>query len=137
MIRCLEVEFLSLPASCVAVSSICSAALTSMCSTQADNNSRKLRLRCGCQCPWCALAPTVTEMVKCFPTFIEQKVHYRVHNSLPRANLPTIVKQYQQYVSFWQNSLKQRVCQSFSNIITTDTFQEIYFCSAQLLTAKD
>jgi hypothetical protein len=25
------------------------------CSTQADNSSRKLRLRCGCQFPWCAL----------------------------------------------------------------------------------
>jgi hypothetical protein len=27
-----------------------------MCSTQAYNNSRNLRLRCGCQFPWCALA---------------------------------------------------------------------------------
>jgi hypothetical protein len=27
-----------------------------MCSTQADNNSRKLRLRCGYQFTWCALA---------------------------------------------------------------------------------
>jgi hypothetical protein len=32
-----------------------------MCSTQADNNSRKLRLRCGCQFPWCA--PTLKESV--------------------------------------------------------------------------
>jgi hypothetical protein len=27
--------------------------------TQADNNSRKLRLLCGCQFPWCALAHTL------------------------------------------------------------------------------
>jgi hypothetical protein len=27
-----------------------------MCSTKADINSRKLRLRCGCQFIWCALA---------------------------------------------------------------------------------
>jgi hypothetical protein len=27
-----------------------------MCSTQADNNSQKLGLRCGCQFPWSALA---------------------------------------------------------------------------------
>jgi hypothetical protein len=31
-----------------------------MWSTQADNNSRKLRLRCGCQVPWCALALPLT-----------------------------------------------------------------------------
>jgi hypothetical protein len=30
------------------------------CSTQADNNSRKLRLRCGCQFRWCALALRAT-----------------------------------------------------------------------------
>jgi hypothetical protein len=29
-----------------------------MCSTQADNSSRKLWLLCGCQFPWCALALT-------------------------------------------------------------------------------
>jgi hypothetical protein len=39
-----------------AVSSICAAPFSNMCSTQADNNSRKLRLRCGCQFHWCALA---------------------------------------------------------------------------------
>jgi hypothetical protein len=26
-----------------------------MCPTQADNNSRKLRFRCDCQFPWCAV----------------------------------------------------------------------------------
>jgi hypothetical protein len=30
-----------------------------MCSTQADNSSRKLRLRCGCQFPRCAIVLTV------------------------------------------------------------------------------
>jgi hypothetical protein len=29
-----------------------------MCPTQADNSSRKLWLRCGCQFPWCALNRT-------------------------------------------------------------------------------
>jgi hypothetical protein len=29
---------------------------SNMCSTQADKYSRKWRLRCGCQFPWCALA---------------------------------------------------------------------------------
>jgi hypothetical protein len=43
-------------ASCVAVSSIFAAPFSNMCSTQADNNFRKLRLRCSCQFPWCALA---------------------------------------------------------------------------------
>jgi hypothetical protein len=32
------------------------APFSDMCSTQADNSSRKLRLRCGCQFPWCAAA---------------------------------------------------------------------------------
>jgi hypothetical protein len=41
---------------CVAVSSICAAPFSNMCSTQANKNSRKLRLRCGCQFPWCAFA---------------------------------------------------------------------------------
>jgi hypothetical protein len=39
-----------------AVSSICAAPFSNMCSTQADNSSGKFRLRCGCQFPWCALA---------------------------------------------------------------------------------
>jgi hypothetical protein len=56
MLRCLEVEFLSLPASCVAVSTICATTFSNMRPTQADNNSRKLRLRCGCQFLWYALA---------------------------------------------------------------------------------
>jgi hypothetical protein len=34
--------------------------LSNMCSTQADNNSRKLRLRCGCQFPWWGLALRVS-----------------------------------------------------------------------------
>jgi hypothetical protein len=38
-----------------AVSSVSVAPFSNMCSTQADNSSRKLRLRCGCQFPWCAL----------------------------------------------------------------------------------
>jgi hypothetical protein len=63
MLRCLEIEFLSLSASCVAVSPICAAPFSNMCSTQADNNSRKLRLRCGCQFPWCALALTPSSTV--------------------------------------------------------------------------
>jgi hypothetical protein len=45
----------------IVVSSICAAPFSNMWSTQADNNSRKLRLRCGCQFPWCVLA--LTEMV--------------------------------------------------------------------------
>jgi hypothetical protein len=36
---------------CVAISSICAAPFSDMCSSQADNSSRKLRLRCGCQFP--------------------------------------------------------------------------------------
>jgi hypothetical protein len=43
-------------------SSICAAPFSNMCSTQADNNSRKLRLRCGCQLPWCALARRVLDL---------------------------------------------------------------------------
>jgi hypothetical protein len=41
---------------CVAVTSICATPFTNKCSTQADNSSRKLRLRCGCHFPWRALA---------------------------------------------------------------------------------
>jgi hypothetical protein len=33
-----------------------------MCSTQTDNHSPKLRLRCGCQFPWCALALKVIDV---------------------------------------------------------------------------
>jgi hypothetical protein len=33
--------------------------VSNMCSTQADNNSQKLWLRCCCQFPWCALGLTV------------------------------------------------------------------------------
>jgi hypothetical protein len=36
---------------CVAVSSICAAQFSNMCSTQADNNSRKLRLPVSLVCP--------------------------------------------------------------------------------------
>jgi hypothetical protein len=43
-LRCLEVEFLSLYASCVAVSSISAAPFSNVCSTKADNNSQN----CGC-----------------------------------------------------------------------------------------
>jgi hypothetical protein len=39
-----------------AVSSICACPFSNMCSTQAVKTSWKLRLRCGCQFPWCALA---------------------------------------------------------------------------------
>jgi hypothetical protein len=38
------------------ISSICAAPFSNMCWTQADNSSRKLRLCCGCQFPYCALA---------------------------------------------------------------------------------
>jgi hypothetical protein len=48
MLRCLGAEFLSLSVSCVAISSICVAPFSSTSSTQADNNSRKLRFRFGC-----------------------------------------------------------------------------------------
>jgi hypothetical protein len=41
---------------CVAVSSIYPAPFSSTCSTQSDQNSLKLRLRCGCQFPWCTPA---------------------------------------------------------------------------------
>jgi hypothetical protein len=55
MLRCLEVEFLGRSASCVTVPSICAAPFSNMRSTQDNNRSRILRLRCGCQFPWCAL----------------------------------------------------------------------------------
>jgi hypothetical protein len=45
-------------ASCVAVSSIGAAPFSSTSPTESDNSSRKLRLRCGCQFRWCALART-------------------------------------------------------------------------------
>jgi hypothetical protein len=48
--------FRELRCSCVAVSSVCAPPFSSTSSTQSDNNSRKLRLRCGCQFPWCVLA---------------------------------------------------------------------------------
>jgi hypothetical protein len=54
ILRCLEVEFLSLSESYVAVSSICTAPFSNTCSSQTDNNSRKLLLRCGCQFARCA-----------------------------------------------------------------------------------
>jgi hypothetical protein len=38
----------------VAISSIRAAPFGNMCSTRADNDSTKLRLRCSCQFPWCA-----------------------------------------------------------------------------------
>jgi hypothetical protein len=40
----------------VAISSICAAQFSSTCSTQSDNSSRRLWLRCSCQFPWSALA---------------------------------------------------------------------------------
>jgi hypothetical protein len=49
--------FLRLSAICVVVSSICAAPFSNMCSTRADNNSRKSRLRCGCQFPWLCPQP--------------------------------------------------------------------------------
>jgi hypothetical protein len=61
---CLEVEFLSLPHSWVAVSSICAVPFSSMYSTQVDNNSRKLWLCCCCQFPWCALPLTFSSFTK-------------------------------------------------------------------------
>jgi hypothetical protein len=45
MLRCLDVEFLSLPSNCIAVSSVYTDPFSNVCSTQADNSSRKLRLR--------------------------------------------------------------------------------------------
>jgi hypothetical protein len=51
MLRCLEVEFLSLSASCFTISSICAAPFSNMCSTQTDNSSRKLRLPVSLVCP--------------------------------------------------------------------------------------
>jgi hypothetical protein len=64
MLHCLEIEFLGLFASCVTVSSISAASFTSMCSTQADNNSRKSWLRCRCQFPWCALGLTLNVLLQ-------------------------------------------------------------------------
>jgi hypothetical protein len=55
MLCWLEVEFLSLTAISVAVSLTGAAPFTNMCSTQADNNSRKSRLLCGCQFLWYAI----------------------------------------------------------------------------------
>jgi hypothetical protein len=52
-------SFSSLSASCAAISSICAAPYINMCSTQADYNSRKMRLRCGYLFPWCVLAARV------------------------------------------------------------------------------
>jgi hypothetical protein len=51
MLRFLEVEFLNLFWSCIAVSSICDAPFCNMCSAQADINSRKLRLLVSLFCP--------------------------------------------------------------------------------------
>jgi hypothetical protein len=67
MLRCLEVDFLSLSASYVVVSSICATPFSNMCSTQADNSSWKLRFHCGCQFPWCALAIRDPSMSVFFP----------------------------------------------------------------------
>jgi hypothetical protein len=82
---CLEVEFLSLPPSCVDVSSICGAPFSSTCWTKADNNSRKLLLRCGCQFPWCSLALAVpilnqTNSHNIQPKYI-LKIHFNIFTS--------------------------------------------------------
>jgi hypothetical protein len=66
MLRCLEIEFLSLSASCVAVSSI-SAPLSNVCSNLADNNSGKFRLRCGCPRPKIVKMGFVLESIKLLP----------------------------------------------------------------------
>jgi hypothetical protein len=47
--------FPGLRCNCVTLSWICAAPICSTFSTQSDNNSRELWLRCGCQFPWCAL----------------------------------------------------------------------------------
>jgi hypothetical protein len=47
------------------VASVSAALFSNMCSTQADNSSRKLRLRCGCHFPWCALALLILIFVSC------------------------------------------------------------------------
>jgi hypothetical protein len=44
----------------VAVSSVCAAHFSSTRSNHSDNNSRKSRLRCRCQFPWCSLALIVS-----------------------------------------------------------------------------
>jgi hypothetical protein len=54
-------SFRELRWNCVAVCSICATPFSSTYSTQCDNNSRKLRLRCGCQFFWCAPALNVSE----------------------------------------------------------------------------
>jgi hypothetical protein len=51
---------------CVAVSSICAAPFSNIRSSQADKNSRKLRLRCGCQFPWCAFGLRVDKCSEVF-----------------------------------------------------------------------
>jgi hypothetical protein len=48
--------FRELHCNCFAVSSICAAPFNYICWTQYHNNSRKLRLHCRHQFPWCALA---------------------------------------------------------------------------------
>jgi hypothetical protein len=59
MLSYLEAELLSLLPSCAALSPLWAAPFSNKCSTQAYNNSRKLRLRCGYQIPWCDLSQTV------------------------------------------------------------------------------
>jgi hypothetical protein len=49
--HCLEVEFLSFPASCVAVSSICAAPFSNTCSTQFSEIVVALRLAVSLVCP--------------------------------------------------------------------------------------
>jgi hypothetical protein len=56
-------------ASRVAVSSVRAAPFSSTCSTQSRNKSRKLRLRCGCQFPWCSLALRLPRVALPFPQF--------------------------------------------------------------------
>jgi hypothetical protein len=88
MLRRPEVEILSLSASRVAVSSIRAAQVSTMCPTQADNNSRKLRLRCGCQFPWFALSlrlnivATYSVFIRCCGKF-PQLLGYRSTMATP------------------------------------------------------
>jgi hypothetical protein len=49
---------------------------------QADNNSRKLRLRCRCQFPWCALALRVLAKIS------RKLLHYTLHTPNTQLYLP-------------------------------------------------
>jgi hypothetical protein len=69
--------------------------IRNMCSAQADTSSRKLRLRCGCQFPWCALGlrlPFNSQLVL---------LHWYVKYVISRIN----ARQFNTSVKRWQQVL--------------------------------